>query len=157
MMANKSKLIEEIIKLQHQVSHTMGRRMPDVWLNLDLTISQLKSLFFIDFEGSTNLKKLAAALGVTPPDVTGIVSRLVENGLVSRGENPDDRRALVIKVTDKGKTLLEKLRESHISHEFTMLSRLGVEDLCSFARGLRALAQAVEGNKRKHEDEYHRS
>jgi len=55
-------------------------------MDLSLTIGQLKSLFFIDFEGSTNFKKLATALGVTPPNVTGIVDHLVEQGLVTEGQ-----------------------------------------------------------------------
>ncbi len=123
-------------------------------MDLSLTISQLKSLFFIDFEGSTNFKKLATALGVTPPNVTGIVDRLVEQELVSREENPEDRRMLLLKTTDKGKALLAKLRESRISRMSGILARLSLEELSALAQGLTALARAAESQQGGGRDEH---
>jgi DNA-binding MarR family transcriptional regulator len=116
-------------------------------MELNLTIGQLKSLFFIDFEGSTNFKKLAAALGVTPPNVTGIVDHLVKQELVSREENPGDRRMILIKTTDKGKTLLAKLRERRISRMSGILAQLSLEELTALAKGLSAVARAGERSK----------
>ena len=125
-------------------------------MDLSLTIGQLKSLFFIDFEGSTNFKKLATALGVTPPNVTGIVDHLVEQGLVSREENSDDRRMLVLKTTDKGKALLAKLRESSKNQMSGVLARLNLVELSALARSLVALADAAERNVEKRKDENNR-
>jgi len=113
---DKAKLVGEIIQLQQQLSKAMGQYAPEAWMDLSLTIAQLKSLLFIDFEGSTNFRKLATALGVTPPNVTGIVDRLVEQGLVSRTENPENRRMSILKTTDNGKVLLAKLRERNKPH-----------------------------------------
>ena len=59
---DRAKLIKEIIQLQQQIGNAMGHA-PEAWMDLSLTIGQLKSLFFIDFIGSTNFKKLAEALG----------------------------------------------------------------------------------------------
>jgi len=153
---DKTKLIEEIIQLQQQIGHAKGQYIPEAWLDLSLTIGQLKSLFFIDFEGSTNFKKLATALGVTPPNVTGIVDHLVERGLVSREENPEDRRMLLLKITDKGEALLAKLRESRITHMSDILSQLSLEELSALAKGLSALASSDEYSKEKHKDEGNR-
>jgi DNA-binding MarR family transcriptional regulator len=157
---DKAELIEEIIQLQQRtahVEHARGQYAPEAWMDLSLTIGQLKSLFFIDFEGSTNFKKLATALGVTPPNVTGIVDRLVEQGMVSREENPEDRRMLLLKTTDKGKALLAKLRESRISRMSGILAQLSLEELSALAQGLTALTKAAERNKEKHKDEHNRS
>ena len=60
-MMDKSKLIEEIIQLEEWIGHAMGQHTPDAWMSLSLTVGQLKSLFFIDFEGGTNFRKLATA------------------------------------------------------------------------------------------------
>ena len=113
-------------------------------MGLNLTIGQLKSLFFIDSEGSTNFRKLATALGVTPPDVTRIVDRLVEQGLVSRRENPEDRRMHLLQATKKGKSLLAKLRENKTSHLYRILTHLSTEELTTIAQGLGSLVRAVE-------------
>ncbi len=117
---------------------------PEVWLDLDLTTVQLKSLFFIDFEGSTNFKNLAGALGVTPPSVTGIIDRLVEQGLVSREENPENRRMQVLKTTDNGKALLAKLTESRRSRISSLLEPLSLQDLSSLSRILSVMSKSME-------------
>lgn len=144
---DREKLIEEIVQLQRQVSHTIAQYGPEVWMNLSLTISQLKSLFFIDAEGGTNFRKLATALGVTPPDVTRIVSRLVEQGLVSRRENPEDRRMLLLQSTKKGKALLARLRDSRTAHMSHILACLSTEELATLAQGLTALVRVAEGQR----------
>ncbi len=110
---DKVTLIEKIIQLQRQLNRALRQHEPDVWMNLNLTIAQLKSLFFIVNEGSINFRKLAAALGVTPANMTGIVNRLVVQGLVSRTENPEDRRMLLLRATGKGEALVTNLRESN--------------------------------------------
>jgi DNA-binding MarR family transcriptional regulator len=141
--ASRVELIEEIIRLQ-QMSHALGQYAPEAWMELNLTIVQLKSLFFIDSEGSTNLKKLASALGVTPPDVTRIVDRLVEQGMVTRQENPEDRRMQLLQATKKGKALLTRLRENKTTHLYRTLTHLSTEELTMVAQGLRALIRAAE-------------
>lgn len=143
MMMDRAKLIEEIIQLQ-RMSHSMGRYAPEVWMDLNLTIGQLKSLFFIESEGGTNVKKLATALGVTPPDVTRIVDRLVKQGLVNRRENPKDRRMLLLQATEKGRTLLARLIENKTTHLSHILAHLSTEELTTLAQGLTALVKAAE-------------
>ena len=141
METDKAQLIAEICRLQQQNTHVMGQYAPGVWMELDLTIAQLKSLFFIEFGGSSNLSQLATALGVTPPSVTGIVERLVEQGLVSRNENPENRRMLLLQVTTKGKALLAKLRESGLGRMSGILNQLSTEELTALAQGLAAIAR----------------
>jgi DNA-binding MarR family transcriptional regulator len=144
----KAELVEEIIELQRQVNRALRRSESDAWMELTLTIAQLKSLFFISNERSTNFTGLARALRVTPSNVTGIVDRLVERGLVSRRENPENRRMLALELTDKGETLLASLRERKIGSFQRVLSCLSEEQLATLAQGLMFLASAAEGSQR---------
>ncbi len=144
---DKSELTKEIIELQRLVFRSSRQYGRDVWLELNLTISQLKSLFFIANQGTTNFSRLAAALGVTPPNVTGIVDRLVDQGLVSRRENPEDRRMLMLRVTKKGETLISELRERTVSHMSEALAHLSLGELNTIAQGLRLLSKAVEAHE----------
>jgi DNA-binding MarR family transcriptional regulator len=52
-------------------------------------------------------KDLAEALACTRATVTGIVDTMEKKGLVVRRPNPEDRRSLLLKLTDKGKSLLK--------------------------------------------------
>ena len=111
---------------------------------LPLTIGQLKSLFFISNEGGTSSKKLAEALGVTPTNVTGIVDRLVKQGLVSRAEDPNDRRMLLLKSTKAGEELIYGLRERKRTGFSRVLAGMGDDELLVLQRGLTSLVKAIQ-------------
>lgn len=138
----RTRNIEEIMNLVMKALHFGGPPNPEAWMELSLTTGQLKSLFFLEFEGSSSLGKLAGALGVTPPNVTGIIERLVEQKLVTRGENPENRRMLMVRLTPNGKALVERLKERNTDKMRNVLSRLNDEDLTALYRGLDALIKA---------------
>lgn len=140
----KAQLIQQVVELQRKVNRVLRRQTPDAWMELSLTLAQLKSLFFISNEGNTNVRKLAAALSVTSANVTGIVDRLVEQGLVSRAENPEDRRMLLLQVTDKAQALITDLRERQTSRLSEILDYMSPDELSMLAQGLSSLLKACE-------------
>ena len=151
---DKATLISEIIELQRKVDRARRPYTLDVWMSLPITIAQLKSLFFISNQGSSNLGKLAAALGVTPANVTGIVDRLVEHDLVSRNENVQDRRMLLLRTTGKGEELVANLRERRRGYMSDILARLSVDELATLAQGLNTLVKATEAQEGETKNEH---
>ena len=146
---DKKKLIDEVLKLQQELTLLLGRFAQESWKQLDVPMAQLKSLFIITCKGSTNFRKLSDDLGVTPSDVTGIIDRLVEQGLVIRGQDPEDRRVIVLQATDKGRALLANLRESGANKMAPILARISSEELRSLSHGLSALTRALKETNEK--------
>jgi len=146
-MEKKEELIQQIVDLHRRVNRVLRQIAPDAWMELSLTIPQVKSLFFIGNHGTTNFKKLAGALKVTPANLTGVIDRLVDQGLVSRTENPEDRRMMLLKLTEKGEALVSELRERRVSYLSRALRGLAPEELDVIARGLALLATAVEAEE----------
>jgi MarR family transcriptional regulator, organic hydroperoxide resistance regulator len=144
MEKEKQKLIAQIIDNHKLIGRCMSDDSPDAWLELNISIAQLKSLIFINFEETTNFKKVAEALGVTPPNVTGIIDRLVEQGLVTRVENPQNRRMQMLSLTKTGKSLLKELIERRNAHLSSILTTLKLEELSIIAKGTETLASAAE-------------
>jgi DNA-binding MarR family transcriptional regulator len=144
---DKSELVQEVVELERQVSRILGRYAPSVWIDSGLTLAQLRSLFIIANEGSTNFRKLAEALKVTPANVTGIVDRLEEQGLVSRTQNPEDRREITLQATDKGQTLVSNLKEAGIKEMTQILSLLSLEELSALVQGLSAFVRAANSHR----------
>jgi DNA-binding MarR family transcriptional regulator len=140
---DKTRLVQEVVQLQRQIGRMIGQHAPSVWIDSGLTITQLRSLFLIVNRGSTNFKKLADALKVTPSNMTGIVDRLEEQDLVSRTQNPEDRREMTLQATDKGKALVFSLRETEIEQMTRILSLLSLEELTSLVEGLSAFVKAA--------------
>jgi DNA-binding MarR family transcriptional regulator len=144
----KSELINRIIHDQRSVNRVLRQYDPEVWMDLSLTIAQVKSLFFISNQGKVNFRMLAAALKVTPSNVTGIIDRLVEQSLVSRTENPEDRRMLTLELTSKGDSLITNLRERRISLMSDILKSLDIEQLQTISLGFGLLAKAVTNSQK---------
>ncbi len=142
--ADKQKLVSEVMELHRRVDNVLKPYVPDVWMELNLTVAQLKSLIFVVRGGKTSSKKLAAALRVTPSNVTGIVDRLVEQGFISREQNPEDRRALLLQPTDKGEAALSRLRYGIESHIAQVLQGMSVEELSVLVQGYSSLVRAGE-------------
>jgi len=145
---NKESLINDIIKNQRLVNRYLDQYNPDIWMGLSLTIAQVKSMFFIYNEGTVNFRQLAAAMKVTPSNVTGIIDRLVEQALVTRTENPEDRRMLMLRLTDKGEILMSNLRERRVNQMSSILSRMTDIQLEAVAKGIATLAGIVESEKK---------
>jgi DNA-binding MarR family transcriptional regulator len=142
---DKKELIKRIVELQASLGRYLhDDEEPDRWLSLNLTIAQLKSLFFINFEGTTSSKNLAAALRVTPPNVTGIIDRMVEQGLVSREYNQQNRRMQLLKLTSKGEDLINELKVRQTAHLSKLLEKLDVGELKILIQGMTSLVSAAE-------------
>jgi DNA-binding MarR family transcriptional regulator len=63
-------------------------------------------------EGMT-MTEVSRFLMVSNGNVTGLVDRLVAEGLVVRVANRDDRRATFVRLTRKGQRLFETMAEAH--------------------------------------------
>lgn len=68
--------------------------------------------------------KLAAALAVTPSNITMWIDRLDQRGLVTRGANSADRRSLHIHATPAGAELVRQATERLFEGEHQRLSAL---------------------------------
>lgn len=63
--------------------------------------------------GGLSMSELSTRLMVSNGNVTGIVDRLVQEGLVSRTAAPGDRRSLVVRLTDAGQTSFDAMAKVH--------------------------------------------
>lgn len=66
----------------------------------------------LDQEGPMGVKALAAGMGIDSSTVTRQVAPLVEAGLVSRATHPEDGRAVVLQLSERGRARLDEVRAS---------------------------------------------
>ena len=64
-------------------------------------------------EGCCTQEALCDRLLVTKGNVSGLISRMAQEGLVSRQEAPSDRRCNRVQLTDKGRRLFESVMPDH--------------------------------------------
>ncbi|MFH8406869.1 MarR family winged helix-turn-helix transcriptional regulator [Streptomyces sp. NPDC018019] len=66
----------------------------------------------LDKEGPMGVKALAAGMGIDSSTVTRQVAPLVDSGLVNRASHPEDGRAVVLQLSERGRCRLEEVRAS---------------------------------------------
>lgn len=76
----------------------------------NLTRSQWSVLVLLSWENGAQQKRLADIIGVTAITMTGLVDRLERNDWVERRQDPQDRRAKRVFLTDKVEPLIEKIK-----------------------------------------------
>lgn len=82
----------------------------------ELSIAQLAALHLLDQasgrDGGVRQSALAAALGRSPSAASRLVDGLVQRELVERRETPEDRRARVLRLSPRGRELLDEIGEA---------------------------------------------
>ncbi|HEY6549468.1 MAG TPA: MarR family transcriptional regulator, partial [Vicinamibacteria bacterium] len=89
--------------------------------------------------------ELTEALLVTAGNVTGIVRRLEAQGVLERSRVPHDRRAVRLRLTERGRTLMTDLLPAHALALEEILAPVPREELVALRECLGAFARALEG------------
>lgn len=97
-------------------------------------------------EGPTNLSTLAAKLEVSLPTMSNSISTLVERGWVLRRRDPEDRRRLLIEITERGCGVLEHIRDVAQAHVCRALQDLSEEECELIIESMSALGRAFDSN-----------
>jgi DNA-binding MarR family transcriptional regulator len=98
--------------------------------------------------GPTRLTELATAEGVSQPSMSGLIGRLVEQGLVRRGSDPQDARAVLLDLTPAGQTVVAQRRAARTRRLETALAQLPPDDVARIADAVPALNRLADALRR---------
>jgi DNA-binding MarR family transcriptional regulator len=96
------------------------------------------------------LRRQGPPFAVRPSDLTGTLmltssgttkrlDKLEEAGLITRGPDPGDRRAILITLTEAGKDLIDGVTAAHLANEASLLEALSAAEQRDLAGLLRKL------------------
>src|SRR6202162_1323794 len=85
------------------------------WRDLDLSMQQLRAMYFLRDEEGVSVGRLAELFGIGLPAASLLTDRLVRSGYVERRGDPADRRRVLLSLTSAGLPLVTHLPErSHV-------------------------------------------
>jgi DNA-binding MarR family transcriptional regulator len=88
-----------------------------------LSMSQVATLFQLSHRGSLAVSEIGDSLGVSNAAASQLLDRLVQQELVTRKENPQDRREKMLIITEKGQDfLLESIHSREVWLERLMVT-----------------------------------
>jgi DNA-binding MarR family transcriptional regulator len=136
--ADTRAILDELSAANPRERIVMFRR----WLAGSLSIVQLFVLATLESDGALPMGKVAEALDVSVASATGIIDRMEQRGLVERGQQPDDRRVVLVHPTSAGRAVLSDLDEHRRARISRILERLTDRELGALLKGLRAMSAA---------------
>jgi MarR family transcriptional regulator for hemolysin len=82
---------------------------------------------------------VADALGLEPPSLVRVIDQLVESGLLDRHEDPSDRRARTLHLSEKGRACASGLEQALIPFRRELFGNMDPADIAACARVLTSL------------------
>ncbi len=140
----QEELIERILQLGEKAFRELIPILPKEWLQLDLTMSQLKVVLLLFMTGSVRMSNIASALGVSLATATGVVDRLVERDIVLRESQPEDRRVVLCRLSEKGQKMIGGLWQLARDRAKELLEMADPSQLQLITEALEALLKAGE-------------
>jgi DNA-binding MarR family transcriptional regulator len=95
-------------------------------------------------ERPRRITELALAEGVTQPAMTLLVKRLEERGWLERVEDPEDRRAVLARLTERGGRVFDRLRAEYRALLHEEMATLPDHDVQTLAGAVEILDGLVE-------------
>jgi DNA-binding MarR family transcriptional regulator len=135
--------VDELVALISRALFSAFLRGAEQWAKLDVTMPQMKVLMLLGLHGSAPVSSLAQQMNVSPPNVTGILDRLEQQGWVARTSDPHDRRIVRVVLTDEGQRFLDSLETAGAARIRARLLQMPPDDLDALSTGVRALVAAM--------------
>lgn len=123
-----------------ELSIMLTRDMDGEFARQGLTLTRTHLLWELHVRGPVKQRELAAALDVSPRNVTALVDALVASDHVAREAHPGDRRAFLITLTPTGSEVAQRMAEGRRQLAAHLVSDLPARDRAATAR---VLEQAV--------------
>jgi len=114
--------------------------------NFNVTLPRFDLLAQLDrAPGGMTLGELSQRMMVTNGNITGLVDRLVEHGLIRRRPSPNDRRAQLVSLTAEGRKFFRTMARANANWVAEMFAELSGDDVVA----LMALLAKTKSTARK--------
>jgi DNA-binding MarR family transcriptional regulator len=108
-----------------------------------LSSGRLAVMFRLMRCGDTALGDLAEGVDSTPRNITGLVDHLERDGLVERVPDPEDRRSVRARLTDKGRATISGIWKQGMAHQYALAGGLSKDDLAQLRHLCLTLVEAA--------------
>ena len=130
---------EPLVEAFWAVNRRLRAMAQEALAEWDVTLAQARALAVLRRGGPVRLGDLAERLRIAPRSATGVVDGLQERGLVERRADPDDRRAILVALNDKGAETAAAIRAARSSGAGSLFALLSDADRAELARILATL------------------
>ena len=109
-----------------------------------LSMPQFSVLMQLHYRGACGMSEISERFEVTAAAASQLVDKLVQSGFIKREEDPHDRRAKLLNLTDRGKELIQRGIEERYRWVDQLAERLTVEERVQVSEALNIMTRAAQ-------------
>lgn len=150
-LSNNPPLARDLSELFHRAFRSFRQSWSRQLVPFDLTPHQFRALHSLarstadpGMPEGLRLKDVAERLHIAARSATEVIDHLEAKGLVSRCADPVDRRATLVTLTERGRTLTDEVQVARRDHTQLFFGRLDAQERAELARILGKLGDSPE-------------
>lgn len=141
MQVSDDEVVDAVLRASRVLVAVAARSLAAV--DHDVTLPQYRALVVLGSRGPQRPSALAEALAVHPSTVTRLCDRLVAKRLVHRGESAANRREVSIRLTPKGRRLVDAVTARRRREIAAIAAGIPPRDRAATVQALHALGDAA--------------
>jgi DNA-binding MarR family transcriptional regulator len=134
-------VFDRLLQIALLIQEDLARSFADT----DLTVPRTHLLWELHRLGTSTQKTLATALKVSPRNVTGLVDALEAAGYVARRPHPNDRRAILVSLTDQGSQTMAQMEHERSQIAAELVADLDADRQERLLEGLDSIVARLQG------------
>ena len=138
----RSELVDQIITQMGPFMAHQRHKWAAQCQAFGLSMTHFQVLAILDADGPTPMGRLAEQLDVGLSNVSGIVGRLEERGVVVRVHDESDRRMVLAELTPAGVEMLQHVEDTRMAHMRRLVGLLSEHEQHTVLSALTILGQA---------------
>src|SRR6266496_4234571 len=143
-MISTPQLIQSIRQFMDIAMHHSMRERSHFAKATGLSMPQFGILMQLHYRGVCGMSEVSERFEITPAAASQLVDKLVQSGLIRREEDPHDRRAKCLNLTDKGRDLIQQSIEERYRWVDQVAEKLTAEERIQVSDALNIMTRAAQ-------------
>ncbi len=132
-----NRFIEKMLEEMPEAVKGLMPKITKKFLDLELGPPHMHTLKTIsEHKNLLKISEISKELSISFAMMTRIIDRLELRGLVSRTSDPNDRRAIRVKLTPRGKVVSRKMKDFQKKHMIKVLNKFEEKDREAFMEAI---------------------
>jgi DNA-binding MarR family transcriptional regulator len=143
-MISTPQLIQTVRQFMDMAMHYSMRERSHFAKATGLSMPQFGILMQLHYRHNCGVSDLSERFDITNAAASQLVEKLVQSGLILREEDPNDRRAKLLNLTDKGRKLIQQGIEERYRWVDQLAGKLSAEERAKVNEALTILTRAAQ-------------
>jgi DNA-binding MarR family transcriptional regulator len=142
-MAFSPQLIQTLRQFMDIVMHHSMREHVHFAKATGLSMAQFSILMQLHYRSNCGVSDIGERFDITNAAASQLVDKLVQNGMIQRQEDPNDRRAKLLNLTKRGRELIQQSIEKRYRWVDELAEKLTPEERLQVAEALNIMTEAA--------------